>query len=76
MLQFRHFYTVSPVKLQRYRIFQRSKFKFMASKDQHFVVHLHVGIFSNVRLGCNSMGLTLFVGLVARYLSYVTELHS
>ena len=50
---------VSPIKLQRYRTSQRSKFTFKTYRDQYFVVHLHVGSFSNFRLRCNFMGLTI-----------------
>ena len=50
---------VGPIKLQRYRTFQRSKFKFKTSRDQHFVFQLQFGGFSNVRLSCNFTGLTI-----------------
>ena len=50
---------VSPIKLQRYRTFQRSKVNYKTCKDQYFVVHLHIGSFSNVRLRCNFMGQTI-----------------
>ena len=46
----KHLHLVSPIKLQRYRTFQRSKSTFKTCRDQYFVVHLHVGSFLNARL--------------------------
>ena len=50
---------VSPINLQHYRTFRRSKFKFKTCRDQQFVVHLYAGKLTNVRLRCIFMGLTI-----------------
>ena len=50
--------TVSP-KVATLSNISRSEFKFKTLRDQHSVLHLHAGSFSNVCLRSNFMGLTI-----------------
>ena len=58
----------SPIKLQRHRSFQRSKFTFKTCRHVRFVVYLHAGSFSNAHLRCNFMGLTIACPLNLKYI--------
>ena len=53
-------FIVSPIKLQRYRTFQRSKFNFNTCRDNDFVVLLRVQKILNVCLRYNLMGITIY----------------
>ena len=50
---------VSPIKLQRYRTLKGQSSNLKHGDIEQNTAHLHAPSFSNVRLRCNFMGLTI-----------------